>query len=45
MNSFVTMTSTELMEVEGGVIGWVIVGGLTLVGSFALGYGVAYWLG
>ena len=45
MTNFEELKTSELAEIDGGVIGWVIVGGLTLIGSFAAGYGLAYWLG
>lgn len=45
MSKFIELNSNELEVVDGGVVGWVIVGGLTLIGSFAAGYGLAYWLG
>lgn len=45
MTKFEEIKFAELTEINGGVIGWVIIGGLTLIGSFAAGYGLAYWLG
>lgn len=45
MEKFECLSNYELEEIDGGVIGWIIVGGLVGVGSFAVGYGLAYWLG
>lgn len=45
MNKLELMSSNELRETEGGVIGWVIVGIAVGAASFAGGYGLAYWLG
>ena len=45
MTSFTELQKCELETIEGGVIGWIIVGGLVAIGSFGAGYGLAYWLG
>ena len=45
MSEFVTLSDCELEQINGGVIGWVIVGCITAAGCFAAGYGLAYWLG
>lgn len=45
MENFVELTNSELEVVDGGIIGWIILGGCALAGGFGLGYGLALWLG
>lgn len=45
MSNFECLDKYELEEINGGVIGWVVVGCVTAIGCFAGGYGLAYWLG
>lgn len=45
MSNFEYLNEQELEKIDGGVIGWVIVGCVTAAGCFAAGYGLAYWLG
>ena len=45
MEKFECIDECELEKIEGGVVGWIIVGGLVAAESFAAGYGLAYWLG
>ena len=42
---FRTLTDKEMQEIDGGVIGWFLLGEACLLGGFGIGYGLARWLG
>ena len=45
MKNLTTLNNNELFEIDGGLIGWIILGGCALIGGFGAGYGLARWLG
>ena len=45
MSQFTELSVAEQQDIDGGIIGIIIAGAVILVAGFALGYGLARWLG